>query len=168
MSNAVKQAIEKYNSIKDKDYFISPISENDTKIVDLLVNILKKRGVLDVFRLMKDYKKVSDTDIIDSLSSVNVAKKAQVGVDEEGDEEELPPLWIQFNDTNKFKTYATNIISFQEGDGIVDDEQVYYILINEVGERASTVPIISNKHLCYYDIEQRDLDLEKLREITDY
>jgi len=172
--NKYKQAAAKRFSTKFKeDFLINPISTLDAEIITELEEILKKGKLLGAAEIMKRYKFDKDSDIRDELLQFNmdlspkVAEKAtkDAGLEEEPEEKKREPFFL-FSDYMGF-TIKRNLILGFRAVWFTDKEsgeETYSILLNEVPDGTKNLPMYSNFVLSYEDEDERNMDLDALRE----
>lgn len=159
-----KSAIKRFDEIKKEDYRINPISGLDVGIIEELTSLIQKTGIIQIVPLMANHKYLSDEEVLQDLKVFNNSlKKKKV---EEGKEEEteMLPYWIHLKNKSKMKLMRFNVISFS----IYDEDGIIGILLNDVGENVTKVPMHYNTVLEYYNVEDRDFDFRQLSELTNY
>ncbi len=158
-----KSAIKRFDKIKEEEYRINPISTTDILIVEELVSLIHKTGIVQIGPIMANHKYLSDEEVLQDLKGFNSSLKKKVV---EGKEEESDglPYWVHLKNKSKMKLMRFNIISFS----IHDEDDVIGILLNDVGENVTKVPMHYNTVLEYYNIEDRDFDFRQLSELTNY
>lgn len=156
INTAVKLHREKF-----KGLYISPVSEADVKIVDLLMEAARRLGGPDVTGVMKDWKVVADDDVRKELEKVVVnIIPPPIGnlLSQQGGGRGRSGV-LTFNDFDASRCDATEVYSWKK---TLDEFGNPGILINEGDLDATKRPAVFNWLLAYPSEEARDRDFDSI------
>ena len=171
MNKFTRSAVDRFNKIKEKEYLINPISEVDCEIFVELGQILKKAGLTAVLEIMKSYKELKDEEVRDQLLQFNIDYKGnglntlknavQEAVESVQDEFKYTPIII-IGDIQLKLNYIHGLQIGSRLD-IGTGEYIWWIKINPVPDDVKSVPYFANHVIEFYDEENRNEVLNKLR-----
>ena len=179
MNKYFRSAVDRYNKMKDKDYLIHPISNEDSEIITELKVILDKVGLSDVKAILDDYKFKKDEEVRDDLLQWNIDHPKKPKGKEKGEEggnegldflktllgEEKKPPYLKIGD---LMLRPFHIIATQKFEDYNEDTNEYYygLILNPMpkGADLKNVPIFANEHLLFETEENRNNTLQRLEQ----
>ena len=176
MNNYLRAAAKKFDEVKDKDYFINPISEEDAEIITELAEIFKKMGNKDVAGILSKYKYFSDKDVRDKLIDYNIHfsraefEKSESGIGsllEQGVEElkEKFDRKIEYVRISTLTLPAYLLIGYDINEEYdEDDRYIGKIIINPTDISATKQPLYANYTFTYYDEDELYEEIERFEE----
>ena len=156
INTAVKLHREKF-----KGLYINPVSAADVKIVDLLMEAVRRLGGPDVTGAMRDWKVVSDEDVREELEKVVVnIMPLPIGnlLSQQGGDRGRSRALV-FNDIASSRCDARAVYSWKKTS---DEFGNPSILINEGDLDATKRPAVYNWLLSYSSEEARDRDFDSI------
>lgn len=167
MNQFLKSAVTRFDKLKgDKDFLISPLSQEDAEIIDELKVILKKVGREDVLEILKSYKEYKDQEIKENLLQWNidhpsldlkrlVDKTAEKIADESEKPEKQNWQFYKIGDLSLRSYHLLGVEEFKKG-------EKYYIRLNPTPENAKSIPLYANYEVEYETEEYRNQVIENL------
>jgi len=153
MTDHLKAAYQRYT--QGNDHFIAPISKVDAEIINELMNIFEKLGVITITEILKEYKLNDDKEILTLLKDA----KKQVKPGSTKDSKELvdETLLPRFLEANGMRIdlrliFGYNALEFYSPEG----RMVYAIILNPTPENAKQVPFYSNTMLSFKTIQEHE------------
>lgn len=185
----IKSAVNRYKESFKEEKMIHPISEMDVRIINELRKFISKTNLSEtVLPILDNYKFEKDEDILGQLKELNNFTKpsketvidklidfAINDVKEEEEKEKDTPFYLEVQ--NSFIAIGTifglDSVDDVEYDGSEEDEEyggipVYKIIINPLHEKdLKNVPPYADFELLYYEEEERNKELERIKTILD-
>lgn len=139
--------------------FIQPVSREDVKTINLLIDVIIKLGRLDLVRITEKYKTISDKDFHMQLEKLlaSMRNESRVGF-KAGARQKV----MIFNDFDSTRIILREIYSWSK---IEDESGNPTILLNEGDLDSTKKPVIFNKMLSYGDEVSRDDDFDLITAI---
>jgi hypothetical protein len=159
-----KSAAKRFDQIKEEEYRINPISSTDILIVNELTSLLHKIGLVQIVPIMGNHKYLSDEEVLEDLKVFSGSIKTAKWKDGEEGDPPMLPYWLHLKNKSRMKIMRFNVVSFS----IYEEDGIIGILLNDVGENVSKVPMHYNTVLEYFNVEDRDFDFRLLEESTNY
>ena len=124
--------------------FIQPVSREDVKTINLLIEVIGKLGRFDLVRVIEKYKTISDKDFHTQLEKLlaSMRNESRVGFKAGGKQKVM-----SFNDLDSWNKCE-------------DESGNPAILLNEGDLDSTKKPVIFNKMLSYGDEVSRDDDFD--------
>lgn len=134
--------------------FIQPVSREDVKTINLLIEVIGKLGRFDLVRVIDKYKTISDKDFHVQLEKLlaSMRNESRVGF-KAGRKQKV----MTFNDFDSTRIILREIYSWNK---IEDGSGNPAILLNEGDLDSTKKPVIFNKMLSYGDEVSRDDDFD--------
>ena len=134
--------------------FIQPVSREDVKTINLLIEVIGKLGRFDLVRVIDKYKTISDKDFHVQLEKLlaSMRNESRVGFKAGGKQKVMT-----FNDFDSTRIILREIYSWNK---IEDESGNPAILLNEGDLDSTKNPVIFNKMLSYGDEVSRDDDFD--------
>lgn len=134
--------------------FIQPVSREDVKTINLLIEVIGKLGRFDLVRVIDKYKTISDKDFHVQLEKLlaSMRNESRVGFKAGGKQKVMT-----FNDFDLTRIILREIYSWNK---IEDESGNPAILLNEGDLDSTKKPVIFNKMLSYGDEVSRDDDFD--------
>ena len=134
--------------------FIQPVSREDVKTINLLIEVIGKLGRFDLVRVIEKYKMISDKDFHTQLEKLlaSMRNEGRAGFKTGGKQKVM-----SFNDFDSSRIILREIYSWNK----TEDENGNRALLLNVGDLDSTKkPVIFNKMLSYGDEVSREDDIQ--------
>lgn len=167
MNQFLKSAVTRFDKLKgDKDFLISPLSQEDAEIIDELKVILKKSGREDVLEILKSYKEYKDQEIKENLlqwnidhPSLGLKRLVDKTAEKIADESEKPEKqnW-QFYKIGDISIRSFDLICWE----IFEKNDKYYIRLNPTPDNAKGIPIHANYIVKFETEEYRNQVIDNL------
>ena len=139
--------------------FIQPVSREDVKTINLLIEVIGKLGRFDLVRVIDKYKTISDKDFHVQLEKLlaSMRNEGRAGFRTGGKQKVMA-----FNDLDSTRIILREIYSWNK---IGDESGNPAILLNEGDLDSTKKPVIFNKMLSYGDEVSRDDDFDLITAI---
>lgn len=134
--------------------FIQPVSREDVKTINLLIEVIGKLGRFDLVRVIDKYKTISDRDFHVQLEKLLASMRNESRV---GFKAGVKQKVMTFNDFDSTRIILREIYSWNK---IEDESGNPAILLNEGDLDSTKKPVIFNKMLSYGDEVSRDDDFD--------
>ena len=134
--------------------FIQPVSREDVKTINLLIEVIGKLGRFDLVRVIDKYKTIPDKDFHVQLEKLlaSMRNESRVGFKAGGKQKVM-----SFNDLDSTRIILREIYSWNKCE---DESGNPAILLNEGDLDSTKKPVIFNKMLSYGDEVSRDDDFD--------
>lgn len=154
MTDHLKAAYGRYT--QGSDHFIAPISQVDAEIMNELMNIFEKLGVIAINEILKEYKLNDDKEILTLLKDVKKQVKPGAVKDSKElvDETSLP----RFLEANRMRIDLRLIFGFNvtEYYNPSSGRLTYAIILNPTPENVKQVPLYSNTMLEFRTVQEQE------------
>lgn len=139
--------------------FIQPVSREDVKTINLLIEVIGKLGRFDLVRVIDKYKTISDKDFHTQLEKLlaSMRNEGRAGFRTGGKQKVMA-----FNDLDSTRIILREIYSWNKCE---DESGNPAILLNEGDLDSTKKPVIFNKMLSYGDEVSRDDDFDLITAI---
>jgi hypothetical protein len=139
--------------------FIQPVSREDVKTINLLIEVISKLGRFDLVRVIEKYKMIADKDFHVQLEKLlaSMRNESRVGFKASGKQKVM-----SFNDFDSTGIILREIYSWNKTE---DENGNPAILLNEGDLDSTKKPVIFNKMLSYGDEVSRDDDFDLITAI---
>ena len=139
--------------------FIQPVSREDVKTINLLIDVIIKLGRFDLVRVIEKYKTIPDNDFHMQLEKLLASMRNESRV---GFKASARQKVMIFNDFDSTRIILREIYSWSK---IEDESGNPTILLNEGDLDSTKKPVIFNKMLSYGDEVSRDDDFDLITAI---
>lgn len=145
-------------AFKGKKHLISPISGNDVKIIECLIEIIQLSGESSISRVMSDFKYLKDEEVLIKLNNVK-DEAASIVIPDENDTS-LEKYHFHFKDTNSNVIRLSYLIGYRMDYRYSEQKEDVFpcIILNEVEENITNKPMYSNYVLFYKNEDARNKD----------